>query len=114
MLTRRTATVTTSAPATSMAFCVSMKSLYLPVPTHRRERNSIPAIVKRSSFMVVALPPADEADDFKPVSIAQRGSGKCLTVHNFEVQLNGDTLGGDAQVGQKGCHRMALRHFPIL
>src|SRR5713226_7744709 len=90
ILTRRTATVTTSAPDASMAFCVSMKSLYLPVPTQRRERNSIPAIVSRSPPIVVAPPPADEADDFHPVAVTQRGPRERLPVHDLEVQLNRD------------------------
>jgi len=38
MFTRRTATVTISAPEASMAARVSAKSLYLPVPTSKRER----------------------------------------------------------------------------
>jgi hypothetical protein len=38
MLVRRMATVTISAPEASIAARVSAKSLYLPVPTSRRER----------------------------------------------------------------------------
>jgi len=48
-LTRRTATVTISAPdaATAAAFC--SKSLYFPVPTISRERKVRPATVQVSS-----------------------------------------------------------------
>ena len=48
-LTRRTATVTISAPdaATAAAFCA--KSLYLPVPTIRREQKGRPATAQVSS-----------------------------------------------------------------
>ena len=46
---RRTATVTISAPDASMARAVSAKSLYLPVPTIRRERKVLPATVQLSS-----------------------------------------------------------------
>ncbi len=42
--TRRTATVTTSAPAASMARTISSLLRYLPVPTISRERSSRPAI----------------------------------------------------------------------
>jgi hypothetical protein len=52
MLTRRTATVTISAPeaATAAAFC--SKLLYLPVPTIRRERNVRPATDQLSSLSI--------------------------------------------------------------
>src|SRR3989338_8337004 len=114
MLTRRTATVTTSAPDASMAFCVSMKSLYFPVPTQRRERKSMPAIVNRSALIVVVPPPADKADDFHLVTVPQRGSRKHPAVHDFEIQLHGDPLGLNAQIGQEGRHRLALRDLASL
>src|SRR3990172_2115765 len=50
MFTLRTATVTTSDPDASTALFVSSKSLYFPVPTQRRDVNSIPLIM-RLSFM---------------------------------------------------------------
>jgi hypothetical protein len=40
MFTRRTATVTTSAPDASSACTMTAFELYFPVPTNRRERNS--------------------------------------------------------------------------
>src|SRR2546426_1182904 len=111
MLTRRTATVTTSAPDASMAFWVSTKSLYLPVPTQSRERNSMPAIVNRSSFMLCVLPTADEPDDFHAVPVAQRCAREGLPVHHREVQLHGDSFGGNAQVGQERSDRVSVRHL---
>jgi hypothetical protein len=45
MLVRRIATVTIPAPEASMAARVSAKSLYLPVPTSKRERYAVPAMV---------------------------------------------------------------------
>src|SRR2546427_12132083 len=110
MLTRRTATVTTSAPEASMAFWVSMKSLYLPVPTHSRERNSMPAIVNRSSFMTHVPPTADEPDDFHAVPFAQRCSWERLTVHDLEAQLHRDSFGGNGQVRQGTRDRGPVRH----
>ena len=44
---------TTSAPDASIAFLVSTKSLYLPVPTQRRDVNSRPAITKRSLIVSI-------------------------------------------------------------
>ena len=46
--TRRTATVTTSAPEASMARTISSLSRYLPVPTMSRERKRVAADVERS------------------------------------------------------------------
>src|SRR6266487_2853780 len=94
MLTRRTATVTTSAPDASMTFCVSTKSLYLPVPTHRRDRNSIPAIVNVSSFMSGLLPSPDETDDLEAVAVAEARRFKRAAVHDGQVQFH--------------CHAIAL------
>ncbi len=51
-LVRRTATVTISAPLAAMARAVSSMSLYLPVPTSRRESYSLPAMMRRSVFGV--------------------------------------------------------------
>src|SRR3989475_8996019 len=100
MLTRRTATVTTSAPDASMAFWVSTKSLYLPVPTQSRERTSMPAIVNRSSFMLCILSTTDEPDDLHAVPVAQRRTREGLPVPNCQVQLHGDSFGGNSHGGQ--------------
>src|SRR5687767_2363811 len=51
MLTRRTATVTISAPDASTAAAFSSKLLYLPVPTISRERKVRPATVQLSASM---------------------------------------------------------------
>src|SRR5207247_11322037 len=110
MLTRRTATVTTSAPDASMAFWVSTKSLYLPVPTQSRERNSMAAIVNRSSFMTCVLPAADEPADFHAGAVGQRCSREGLPVHDVEVQLHGDSFGGIAEIGPARCDGVPVRH----
>ena len=50
MFTRRTATVTISAPEASTAAAFSSKLLYLPVPTIRREVKVRPATVQVSAL----------------------------------------------------------------
>ena len=50
MFTRRTATVTISAPEASTAAAFSSKLLYLPVPTISREVNVRPATVQVSEL----------------------------------------------------------------
>src|SRR5690606_30622285 len=56
MLVRRIATVTISAPLASVARRVSSRSLYLPVPTSRRERKARPAMISGSWWSVIAAP----------------------------------------------------------
>src|SRR2546428_7999404 len=97
-----------------MACWVWTRSLFLPVPTQSREGNSMPAIVNRSSFMLCALTTADEPDDFHAVPVAQRCARECLTVHYREVQLHGDSFGGNAQVGQERSDRVSVRHLTRL
>ena len=60
MFTRRTATVTISAPDASTAAAFSSKLLYLPVPTISRELKVRPATVQVSALMsccAVTQPP---------------------------------------------------------
>ena len=51
MFTRRTATVTMSAPEASWAWAMTMFDGYLPVPTMRRDRNVRPAMTNGESIM---------------------------------------------------------------
>src|SRR5579864_256421 len=52
-LTRRTATVTISAPLASSARAVSWNDLYFPVPTMRRERKERPAMINESDMEIL-------------------------------------------------------------
>src|SRR2546428_9164981 len=94
-----------------MACWVWTRSLFLPVPTQSREGNSMPAIVNRSSFMLCVLSTADEPDDFHAVPVAQRRAREGLPVHHREVQLHGDSFGGNAQVGQERSDRESVHHL---
>ena len=51
MFTRRTATVTMSAPDASCACAITACDGYLPVPTMSRDENVRPAMVKGVSVM---------------------------------------------------------------
>ena len=55
MFTRRTATVTMSAPDASCAACMIACDGYLPVPTIRREEKVRPAITRNQSFCQSAI-----------------------------------------------------------
>jgi hypothetical protein len=74
MFTRRTATVTISAPAASTARRVSSNERYLPVPTISRERYSRPASVKGSTLVMDGSAASDEMDHLDRVAVAQRGA----------------------------------------
>src|SRR5687767_15720708 len=77
MFTRRTATVTMSAPDASCARAMTACDAYLPVPMIRRDRNVRPAITNgvsviqqsqiphpdHQSSSIDDLPTADEVDD---------------------------------------------------
>src|SRR5579875_395628 len=62
---RRSATVTSPQPEASRAASISSSLRYVPVPTKRRERSSVPAITRRSADVAVvttttAYPPPGE------------------------------------------------------
>src|SRR6266700_7329486 len=64
-LTRRTATVTMSAPEAAWARAISGKLRYFPVPTMRRERNARPAMTRLSGIgdLIAILDPRGPGDN---------------------------------------------------
>src|SRR3989449_11695047 len=64
--------------------------------------------------MTCVLPAADEPDDFHAVAVAQWCSRERLPVHDLEVQLHGDSFGGNAQIDQERCDRVPIRHLTRL
>ena len=70
--TRRTATVTISAPEASWAAAIISGDGYLPVPTMRRDRNVRPAIVRGVSMLTAT----DEVDDLYLVAPWRRRSSR--------------------------------------
>src|SRR5688572_1372475 len=109
MFTRRTATVTTSAPETSIAFLVSAKSLYLPVPTHSLDLNSRPAITSRSLCMgrnppypaVIRTTAADEAQNLHAVPCFEATPIEFPAIQNFQVQFHSHPLSLEVQFPQQ-------------
>src|SRR2546422_11702411 len=86
MFTRRTATVTISAPAASTACRVSANERYLPVPTISRERYSRPASTK-GSFTSSA---SHEMDDLHHVAVVERHRAVLLPRDDGAVHLDRD------------------------
>src|SRR4029079_18168620 len=86
MFTRRTATVTISAPDASTAAAFSSRFLYLPVPTIRREVKVRPATVQVSDCMVAGTftsAPANEMDDLIIVAVLDLHGGEGRARHDL-------------------------------
>src|SRR5881392_878814 len=76
MFTRRTASVTMSAPDAACACVMTACDEYLPVPTMSRDTKVRPAMVKGESVMAKVyledLATAHEVDDFHGVAVADQ------------------------------------------
>src|SRR5580765_4896103 len=102
MFTRRTATVTISAPEASCAACMIWWVGYLPVPMMSRDVNSRPAMTNRSVDILpsnlenpenpenLILPAYDEVDDLDLISVRDRGRPVLVAFDDGEVALDGD------------------------
>src|SRR6185503_16435416 len=105
MFTRRTATVTISAPEASCACTITGLDGYLPVPMIRREVNVRPAIVSGS----MRLPAADEVDDLDLVAVVDDFSAVERAADDGEVALDRDAAAVDAQRLQQGVDGLRCR-----
>src|SRR5688500_6279364 len=96
MLTRRTATVTMSAPEAACACAITACEVYLPVPTIRRDANVRPAMTNGVSFNSQLPTPqtrsaaADKVHDFDPVAVADDHLWKAVALDDGEVVFHGD------------------------
>src|SRR5262245_32870813 len=104
MFTRRTATVTISAPEASTARRVSSNDRYFPVPTMSREPYSRPASVK-VSFIDIASPASHEVDHLDRVPVAKDGRAVLGARHDGAVHLHGDSPRAEAERGDEISHR---------
>src|SRR5215831_6652021 len=110
MFTRRTATVTISAPDASIACRVSAKERYFPVPTMRREPYSRPA---RTNASVISAA-SHEMDDLDRVAVAERGRGVVVARHDGAVHLDGDAPRAETECRHELCHGRAGCERPRL
>src|SRR3954468_15782451 len=103
MLTRRTATVTMSAPDASWACCMTANDEYFPVPTISRDLNSRPAMTSASfiSFTPTATPTAYEIDDFNLVAVLHVGAVVERALDHREVVFHGYAARVHAQLHQQ-------------
>src|SRR5689334_24900788 len=95
--TRRTATVTISAPDASIARTISSFERYLPVPTIRRDRNARPAISSGASSagstadtVPVTSTSPDEVHQLYGITGRQRGLAQPGSPNDEAVVLDHD------------------------
>src|SRR6187549_3196057 len=110
MFTRRTATVTISAPDASTAAAFCSKSLYLPVPTISRELKLRPATCQRSSNSASA----HEGDDLELVAIFHPDLAERRARHDLEVALDRDLGRLEPQFERQFGERQSGAHAPML
>src|SRR6266516_2594643 len=117
--TRRTATVTISAPDASIARCIVSLSRYFPVPTRRREWTVRPAMVSgvsrtTSTVVVIRSPASHEMHQLDRVArgdlhLAERRAAhdRAVVLHHHGARVERQRL---QQLEQGG----AARHRPLL
>src|SRR5436190_4882802 len=114
MFTRRTATVTMSAPDAACACAMIGCEEYFPVPTMSRDLNTRPAMVNGESFIALSLdrrdraaaaaPAADEIHDLNLVAVAHQRGSERVASHNDHVVFDGDPPGIDVQPLEQFLH----------
>src|SRR5277367_978502 len=94
IFTRRTATVTISAPLSSTAAFVSAKSRYLPVPTISRDLNLLPPSSNEVSCILALrfrrLSAANEVDYLDAVAHPHNRRVVTGLGYNFAIDLDGN------------------------
>src|SRR4030095_958973 len=134
MFTRRTATVTISAPDASKACAITANDEYLPVPTIKRDLKVRPAMtngvsvnsqlptkstithstinnespIKDHESPNVLLATAHEIDDLDRVALVDDDVGKPLALDDLEVVLDRHATRIDIQTSQQGRNRERL------
>src|SRR5262245_9988388 len=72
---------------------------YLPVPTIRRDVNSLPPITSGVSSM--ALAPTHRSHDFHPIAVTQPGVGVPAARRHLTIHRHRGELALDAELGQQ-------------
>src|SRR5437867_11313574 len=89
---------------------------YLPVPTMRRDENSLPPITRFVSLMVPSSPllsaAAHRSDDLHPVAVAQHGCRVLALRRHITIHGHRGVLAGHAEVVQEpgGADRVGDSH----
>src|SRR5262245_64111584 len=92
------------APEASWACFMTSIDAYLPVPTMRRDENSLPPITRFVSFIArssLLLSAAHRSDDLHPVALAQRGRRVLALRCDVAVHRDRGVLAGHAEMVQE-------------
>src|SRR5713101_404515 len=90
---------------------------YLPVPTSRRDENSLPPMTRFVSLMAPpssALTPAHRSDDLYPVALVQHGRLVRALRRHLAIHGHRGVLPLDAQVRQKPLDAHPVGYLPVL
>ncbi len=103
--TRRTATVTTSAPDASIARVIVSMSEYLPVPTMRRDWNVRPPIVSGvsstvSTAVVIASPSTDKMHELNRIAGRDFHVAESWPAHDAAIVLDDHRARIELQLSQ--------------
>src|SRR5687767_298018 len=98
---RRTATVTMSAPEASWQRFITSKLGYLPVPMISLDCSVWPAMTSGLSGMVFPLTPAHEGDDLDPVAVGEGVLGVARAANQLGVDLDRDGVAGKLKLGEQ-------------
>ena len=105
---RRTATVTISAPEASWQRFITSWLGYFPVPMRRREPNRLPAMTSASSMGELLRPSAHERHHLEGVTVPQGHFRMLGLAEHLTVQLHRDTA-SDAELRHERARRSARR-----
>ena len=117
MFTRRTATVTISAPDASTAAAFSSKFLYLPVPTISRERERAAGngpVIGLDVLLRGHSTPSDEMHDLERVAVFDRHLIQNLSRDDLKVALDRDLARVEPQLTQHSSNAEPGRYSALL
>ena len=115
MLTRRTATVTISAPDASTAAAFSSRLLYLPVPTISREREGPPGDgpgVGLDACCAVTQPPPTKWTISIVIAVLDTDLAQRRARHDLQVALDRDAQRIESQVRRRIWAMLTIRSAP--
>src|SRR5437867_387513 len=112
-LTRRTATVTISAPDSSWACRMTSSDPYFPVPTIRRDENSLPPITSDVSMAILLSPrtATHRPNHLDAVPILEPDGLELVAARDLAVHGHGGELALHAEAGEEAVDAEAIRHL---
>src|SRR3982750_3901108 len=116
MLTRRTATVTISAPDAATAAAFSSRLLYLPVPTISRDVNVRPATVQLSDCNdcgAFKSASTNEMHNLEGIALGDQTAVQRAARHDLQISLDGHLARVHAKVRQHLGNTSSGRGSPL-